>query len=262
MARYTGAWARKAQSPTLAVPLVAATDPQHLKPDPNLNPDATAIWVQGQSAPTLPSDLMHEPFGVPIGGGGPVDHTPQDHSFGVGGGHGLTDLQSQDQMLAWHELDLGSVAATQYNPLTSREDAQAPGNGPHVAIIADTPGDGDSPQTLTYQRTGVGTPIDPYARTGKRQKRWWNRFIDMHWFDVTYRPMVDRYAVPQMSQPAVPGGTQLDSPYASNGPMRATPDGFVYPQERRTPVPWDQPLTQDPSGYQVDPTSGLTAWGL
>jgi hypothetical protein len=84
----------------------------------------------------------------------------------------------------------------------------------------------------------------------------------MHWYDPSYRPMVDRYAVPQMEQPPTPSGMQLDSPWFSNGPMRATADAFVNPQLRRTPVPWDQPFQVDGVGNRVDSTSGLTSWGL
>ena len=260
--RYSGAWARKASSPTLAVPLHPATDPQHLKPEPNPN-GGPESWVATANAPPLPADLWGEPFGTPVGGGGPIDAEPLDPNYGPGAAPGITREESRAEMALWHETDLGSVAARQYQALTSRADAQEPGNGPHVAVLYDTPGDGDSPGTLLYERSGVGSPIDPYARTGKRIARWWNRFIDMHWYAPEYRPIVDRYAVPQAVMPAVTGGGPLDSPYASNGPMRATPDGFVNPQLRRTPVPWDEPFTTDGTGtYAADPSTGLTSWGL
>jgi|SRR5690242_8349106 len=256
--RYNGAWARKASTPTLDVPLKAQPDPEHLAPTDNIDVAVgNPLWVESQAAPMLPDGLMATPFGTPIqAGGGPVDMTPESHDYGPGVSPGLTTAESQALMMQWHEQDDGAVAARQWQPTTDRE----PGTGPRLAIITDTPLDGDSPQTLELERSGVGTPNDPYARSGKRIKRWWDRVIDMHRWEPQYRPMYARNARTAQHQPAVPNGTQLDSPFATPWPMRATSDAFVAPQIRRTPVPWDQPITGDGTAPVGD--FGLTVWGL
>lgn len=256
--RYAGAWARKASSPTLDVPLKPQPDPEHLDPTDNVDVvHGNPLWVESQAAPTLPDTLTPTPFATPIqAGGGPIDRTPESHDYGPGVSPGLTQQESQALMMSWHEQDDGAVAARQWQPTTDRE----AGTGPRVTIIPDTPGEGDSPATLQYERSGVGSPIDPYARTGKRQKRWWDRFIDMHRYEPTYRPMYVKNAKTAQEQPAVPNGTQLDSPYATPWPMRSTPDAFVAPQVRRTPVPWDQPITAD--GVSLSNDYGLHVWGL
>lgn len=261
MARLTGAWARKATTPTPVVPLVAERDPQHLDPDPNI--DVTVgmpLWVSTAPAPTLDPGLTGEGYATPIGGGGPIDHTPDDPQFGVGGGHGQTREQAQAVRTELMSVDLGSVAARHYQPAVDRDGA------PHVAVIPDVPLDGDSPQTLQIrERTGVGQPNDPYARTGKRIKRWYDRYIDMHWFDVEMRPMPIRNAAVAQMQPPVAGGTQYDSPWPTPAPMRATPDAFVAQQVRRTPETWGEPIATDGTGMQIlgDLSDfGLGAWGL
>lgn len=246
----------KAAGPTPAVPLVAPVDPEHLTPtaDPDLA-TGSQLWVASTPAPTLPDSLTAEPFGTPVGGGGPIDRTPQDPNFGVGSGPALTTLESQDVRGAVMSKDLGAVAARQYQPMIVRDGSR------HVAIIGDTVSDGASPQTLQYKQTGVGQPIDPYARLGKRIKRWMDRYIDFHRYDPAYRPMYQVYASTKAEQPAVAGGNQLVSPFAAFTPYTTTPDSFVGPQERVTPVPWDQPLTSDGIGAGGN-QFGLTSWGL
>src|SRR6478609_4373880 len=100
--RYSGAWARKAAQPTLAVPLKPGTDPEHLRPEPNPN-GGPESWVATANAPTLPSDLMAEPFGTPVGGGGPVDMEPLDANYGPGAAPGITREESRAEMALWHE---------------------------------------------------------------------------------------------------------------------------------------------------------------
>lgn len=259
MATYSryASWGRKAATPTPLVPLKPPVDPEHLTPTED-DPDryGNALWQESApGAPYLPDDMVAVPVGSPVGGGGPVDHTPEDHSYGVGVSPGLTQAESRALMLPWHEDDQGAVAARQWQPTTDRQ----PGEGPHAAVLYDTPGDGDSPETLQYERTGVGQSIDPFARVGKRIKRWWDRYIDMHRYGVEYRPMVIRNAYTGREQPPVPDGTQLDSPWPTPGPFRATADAFVNPQLRRTPSPWDEPLTTDGMGTSE---LGATVWGL
>lgn len=255
------AWA-KASAPMPSVPLVPGPDPEHL--NPTSNPDLAAgqqLWVASTPAPTLPDSLTAEPFGTPIGGGGPIDRTPEDPGFGVGVGPGLTTLESQDVRGTLMSQDMGAVAARQYQALTDRDGTY------HVDIIPDTPGDGASPATLVYKQTGVGQPIDPFARLGKRIKRYWDRVIDMHRYEVHPRPMYQVYASTVATRPAVANGNQLTSPFAAFIPGGGTPDSFVAPQDRRVPGDWAAPIVTDGSGQPLSGSGsladyGLSAWGL
>lgn len=255
MAYNKYAWSKPA-APTPRVPLVAPIDPEHLTPTPN--PDqvtGSQLWVESTPTPTLPDSLTAEPFGTPIGGGGPIDRTPEDPSHGVGVGPGLTTAQSQAVRGALMSEDLGAVAARQYQATIDRDGTR------NVAIIPDTPGQGESPDTIALRyRTGVGQPNDPGARLAHRIKRWMDRVIDMHWYEPSYRPATAVFARPVNPHPAVANGNQLTSPFAAFVPS-GTPDTFVAPQERRSPVPWDQPLATDGiTGITTD--FGLPTWGL
>lgn len=259
MARYTGAWAQRPARPASDVPLKPQPDPEHLTPTDNPGLAGTnPLWMESDAAPTLPAGYTGEPFGTPIGGGGPLDRTPDDPSFGVGVGHGQTTEEAQAVRGELMSVDLGAYAAHTWEPNTDRDGA------PHVAIIYDTPGDGDSPQTLQLQRTGVGQPNDPFARTGKRFKRWWDRVIDRHFWDPSERPVHARYAYDQPILPPVAGGTQLDSPYATQSWM-GTPDRFVLPQTRRSPTLWlapsDQAAAAD-AAAAAESEALMPAWGL
>lgn len=256
--RLSGAWARRS-TPTLAVPLKPQPDPEHLNPTDNVDVMAgMPLWVESDAAPTLPTQFTTEGFGVPIGGGGPVDHTPDDPNYGPGAGHGQTLAEAQAVRTEWMSRDDGAVAARLWQPAVDRDGA------PHVAIIPDVPLDGESPQTLEYKRSGVGTANDPFARTGKRIKRWYDRFIDRHMWDVDFRPAPVRNAKTAQNQP--PGGnTQYDSPWSIPAPARTSPDAFVAPMVRRTPVDWAQPISDDGTVAQLlgDRNQfGLPSWGL
>lgn len=255
---YSGAWAKRRQDP-IAVPLKAAVDPEHLNPtdDPGVPPGQSLLWQEaGPAAPTLPTELTDAAPGPQTAPGGPLV-APGDPMVGMGGGAGLTVQEAQAVRSYWHGQDDGSVAAHAWEPNTDRWD----GSGPHVAIIPDMIGDGDSPQTLQLQRTGVGQPNDPGARLASRIKRWWDRYIDMHRFPVEYRPLAARYARTPGSVAPVPDGNQLDSPFPTVSTAGLlTRDQLVYPQTRRTPAPWDEPMTSD--GVQLGASFGLGSWGL
>lgn len=272
MAYSSYAWSKPSE-PTPTVPLKPGIDPEHLTPTPDLDNDPQP-WQSSVSAPAFADDYYTDPSvagGVPSGFG-PVDMTPGQTAGeapgeygvppirsenGVGVGPGITQAEASEIRGRLQSQDFGAVAAHQYHPLTDRFD----GDGPHVALISDEPGLGDSPATLQYQRTGVGQPNDPNARIGKRNKRWWDRVWDMHWFDVEYRPMTVKQAYTAQSQPAVSNPTQIDSPYPTSATYNpGTPDSFVSPQLRRTPVQWDQPITTDGS-YSAG-VEQVTSWGL
>jgi hypothetical protein len=250
---YSGAWVRQ-RLPSQLVPLQTPPDPEHLTPtaEPDLASGQQPLWVATDFGPTLPDHLVGDSPAGSIAPGGPIDHTPDDPEFGVGGGHGQTTLEAQYVRGVLHGEDLGAVAAHQYVAKTDRDGTY------NLARIDDTVGDGDSPATLQLDRTGVGQPNDPEARLAFRWKRWVDRYIDMHRYPVTYRPRAVVAASAQHSQPPVRDATQLDSPYPTNVRM-GTPDSFVYPQVRRTPDPWDQQLAGD--GVSGGPF-GLTSWGL
>lgn len=211
------------------MPLNPAIDPEHLTPTDD---QGAQPWVSTVAAPSLPAMFTGEPFATPVSvGGGPVDATPLDHADGVGVGAGLTLEQSQALSGSLHAQDRGAVAAHAYHPSVDRDGT------PRIEISADGIGDGDSPQTLALKRTG--TDVDPLARRGKRMKRWYDRKIDMHRFDVEFRP---RYV-----KSATPGGST---------DMRPSDDAFVAPLVRETPTSWAPPAPP------VDHFSGLPSWGL
>ncbi len=257
MQPFSGAWARLVQSPQ--APLVTDRDPEHTTPTgaPEFVAE-TPDWRSTAPAPDLPDDIAGEtPDAAMATGYGPVDHTPESHDFGVGIGAGLTTLESQDRMAGWHNDDRGAPAALAYHAPIMRDGT------PHVDLVYDTPGAGDSPGTLELERTGVGAPSDGgNSHISKRTQRWYDRYIDMHRYPVTMRPVTPRFARPNPSVPAVPNGTQGDSPFpTAPGFWAITPDRWVVPTVRRTPEPWDQNMATDGTG-QPAAGYGLSTWGL
>lgn len=264
MAGYSGyAGYAKPSTPTPVVPLVPGIDPEHLNPTANPEFDnESPMWSLGDgSAPTLPDEYYSGDGDAVIinAGGGPVDLTPRSHEYGIGTGHGLTDTEAQVIRNYAGNLDMGDMEVQQYVAMTDRE----PGSGPGVAVIEDVPGMGDSPQTNALHITGVGGTDDVYARIGKRISRWWFRPWDMHRWEVGSRPMRYKTAYTAPNQPAVPDGTQYDSPFqtAAGGWAEMQPDSFVAPQLRRTPEPWDQPITSDATPMSVDDGNAAQLWG-
>lgn len=255
-----GGWAQRKAATTPVVALTPGIDPEHSNPTANIDVAAgTPMWVQSTPMPALPAQMTQEPFRTPTHAGvGPVNHTPLDPEFGTGVGHGQTIEEAQEVRTEWMSLDYGAVAAHEWQPLTDRD------GSPTAVLIEDTPGDGDSPQTLQLERTGVGQPNDPFARVGKRLQRAWQRVWDMHRWDVELRPTYARNAYEQPNQPPVATGGQYDSPYASLAWM-STQDRFVHPQTRRSPTLWSPP-----SSAQADQQAAESAlaeqlvpsWGL
>lgn len=255
MARTSGIWATYAYQPPV-VPVQAPIDPEHLTPSDALPGGMTASWASTVVAPVLPDAVDGQVPGVVAVPGGPVDETPQDPNFGVGVGPGLTLEENQAIRTALMSDDRGAVAAHQWVPNTDRDGTW------HVARIVDSQPDGDSPQTLQLERTGVGQPNDPYARKGTaREKRWVDRVIDMHWWNPEYRPATVKNAITAQPASPVQSGGPLVSPFPANTGTPGTPDSFVAPQERRTPQPWDTLMTTDGTASLLSP-DGLSSWGL
>jgi len=259
---YTGAWKVKAKARTV-VPLVSERDPEHLTPTATPEyEDMAPLWMSTVDAPTLPGEVGAQdaeagtfPMGL-----GPLDHTPDDPQLGIAGGNGMTLAQAQAQRGAAHSMDYGAVAAHAWNPMRDRDGT------PHVDEIPQGPLNGDSPQTLVLERTGLGQPNDPYARPGKRIQRWYDRYIDMHRYPVTYPPKTSKQARTAQVQPPVTDPTQYDSRYPTAATQwMGTQDRFVEPQLRREPVPWQQPGTGDATVDNVTGVSndyGLGQWGF
>lgn len=254
---YRGGWAR-ANVPTLEVPLKPPVDPEHLAPHPDVDvpPNAFALWSSTVSSPALDGQVLgDDPYQLPVPGG-PVDQTPEDHSFGMAGGNGVTQLQAQQLRAAAQAAGgvYGAYEAHAWEPMVVRD------GDPRLAVIPDTAGDGDSPATVELRnRTGVGVASDGgNSRLASRQKRWYDRFIDMHRYPVVFRPMYLRNAKGTPSVPAIAERNQLASPFPRNV-FSGTRDSFVAPQERRTPVPWDQPITHDGADLAE---AALPSWGL
>jgi hypothetical protein len=255
-------WARHNQvDPTVA--LKPGPDPEHLQPTDNPNyVHMTPLWAASAPTAVLPLEFTDLPNPELATGIGPVDQTPMDHAYGVGVGPGLTTLQSQDRMGVWHSTDTGAVAVHEYvHPIM--RDGQ-----PHVAIIPDEVGAGDSPSTLQLERTGVGQPNDPEARRAARIKRWYDRYIDMHRFEPAMGPVTPKYARPNQPQPGDGiTGTQYDSPFDTSVTYLGSKanDRFVAPLVRRAPGPWDMGLADDGTAQTIIGAAsdyGLPQWGL
>jgi hypothetical protein len=262
-ARISGSWSRRTID-VINTPLTSDRDPEHLNPTPTPEfAHESPAWQDSTGAPGLPVSVLDEQLVCMYGAGGPVDNTPIDHAYGMGTGPGLSTLEAQDYRMAWHMTDDGAVAAHQWVPMMERDDR--PGS-PGAAFIPHVPGDGDSPQTLQLERTGVGQPNDPEARPGKRFARWRDRYIDMHRWTVETRPLTPKYARGAQEQPAVPAGTQINSPYATSVTQHLGPkDTFVPQFVRRAPGAWDESLATDGAGSSIAgavDNYGLGRWGL
>ena len=255
---FRGSWNRRTQT-VQDQPLAAPIDPEHLTPTDN--PEYSGLrpmWANTAPAPVLPLDAVDAQITTMHGGVGPVDKTPQDHSYGMGTGPGLDTLQAQDYRMAWHGDDQGANAALRYQSMVDRDDR--PGS-PHADFIPHDGPTGDSPQTLQLERTGPGQPNDPNARAGKAFRRWRDRYIDMHRFSPAMRPLTPKYARGAQPQPAVPDGTQITSPYATSVTQHlGVVDTFVAPLIRRQPGPWDEGLASDGTGESM--TGALNSYGL
>lgn len=256
--QYSGAWRRNVVNEP-KVRLVAPVDPQHLTPDPN--PGQPVNWVSDTIVPALPDELLGDQLlQLPFVHHGPIDNTPEDHAYGMAPGPGMKTLAAQDERMEWHEDDRGAVAARRFISPGSRDGSW------NVDIIPDTDNRGDSPTTVALRNlTGLEHPEnDPYARRARRIWRWRDRWIDRHMWGAEYRPLRIPNAYSAPSQAAQSNGDQYTSPaptLAWSGQAGiGTADQFVVPQERRTPRPWDEPMTGDALGGAAN--YGLGSWGL
>jgi hypothetical protein len=188
------------------------------------------------------------------GGGGPVDYTPIDHTFGDGVGAGLTDGQSQDENAAWRGTDLNATAARRWS-------APPPSDGPLHAERLQQPasiGLAGSPETMLLQY-GTNPEAYPNGQTnGHRIWRWRDRVFDRRTYTPDHRPL---YTPNAYSAPDVPAGS---GPYTSPSPQMGQVNVLMEkaPQLRRTPTNWSDPVVTDPTsnvGYVEAP---LDVWGM
>lgn len=258
---FSGAWVTQYQVDP-QVPLVQPIDSQHLTPDPDpgvvggLRPS----YVNTAPAPDLPEALW--PF-MPLPletGDGPVSGINYNDTLaGVGTGHGLTTLDAQDIAGRANMSDDGSYAANRYIAAVQRDGTYHASNVPDVAVQQ------DSPDTTLLQRTGVGVPNDPFARSGHRLERWFNGAIDMHRYAVTFRPLRPRYArTPGVQNTPDASQNSIHTPSVM-GYTPAPADRFVTPMTRRAPGDWQTPYATDGTAATIvsAPSSySLGSWGL
>lgn len=258
----TGAWLARARV-TPDPSKQSDRDPEHTNPTPNPQDigGQTPGWVSTVAAPLLPHDVYPSNMPTPLPTGiGPVDQTPESHMYGAGTPPAPGLLEAQDDASGWRMDDRGAVAAHAYNAPVDRDGT------PHLYEQPDMIGEGESPAQLQYQRSGIGQPNDPNARHAKRQKRWYERYIDFHRYEATPTAWQPQHARPVPATMPPAGRTQLDSPYPNSVALMTNPvDRFVGPVMRRSPGPWDEGVTTDgttatlagvPTGY------GLTQYGL
>lgn len=259
----SGTWARRYTAPT-QVPVQSPLDPEHLNPTRDVDQPGgkLAPWQSTVAAPDLPAQLLPGSFGHQLDTGlGPVDHTPDDPNYGVGSLPGVTQDEAQDTVLPWHTEDYGAVAAQQWVATVDRD------GQPRLEVMHNEPGHGDSPGQVVHESTGVGAVTDQgNSRRGRREKRWYDRYIDFHRWDVSMGPSGTQYARGPSARTAVSSGGPNVSPYGNSVAYSAGPaDRFVAPLERRVPGAWDAPLNTDGIQQTVAGATtqyGLTQWGL
>ena len=250
----TGAWKRQTQGvrdPMLQNPL----DPAHLNPQD----EEQIFWADtsGELVPGMPADVEGDQanIGTPTTHGY-LDMTPQGGDFGMPAFPGLTIDEGQAIRGVAHSQDFGAVAARQYVTPPSRETF-------HIEMVDGPDYEGNPAEQNTIRWvTGVGTQYDGGNSVHHKQKRrWLDRIIPNHWYEVEMNPSYKRYAALPNDKPQV---TQLRnqamSPYSA-GEIIYEGGSFTPPQERRTPEPWDTTMIESGTP-EPGADFGLGQWGL
>jgi hypothetical protein len=217
------------------------------------NPGAES-WMSQSGYPGAGSIVLSE-NGVFDGasGGGPVDHTPVDHTTGVGFGAGLDARTSQEQNAQWHSADWNATAARRWSAPMDSDGIQ------HADRIAEAPPTGlwGSPETVML-KYGTNPAAYPNGQiTGHRIQRWRDRIMDRRGYTPDHRPLFTPNAYTARNVPAGAGG------YASPAPQQGHVNVLMEkaPQRRVVPTSWSDPIITDPtSGGYVEPS--LDIWGL
>jgi hypothetical protein len=252
---YTDAWKRATQTqrdPMLHNP----TDPAHNHP----TDEDQIFWADtsGEIAPGMPADVEdHSPgIGTPTTHGY-IDTTPQGGDFGMPAFPGFTIDEGQAVRGVAHSQDFGAFAARKYVSPPNRD-------GDNNIGMVDAPDYEGNPAEQNNIRfvTGVGTQYDGGNSVHNRRiKRWRDRYIDFHWWDVQMNPSYQRHATPAVTKPLVTANrNQAMSPYSA-GEILYEGGSFTLPMERRTPEPWDTGMIQ-PGTPEPGADFGLGQWGL
>lgn len=251
---YTDAWKRRTQTqrePALHNPI----DPAHDHPVDQ----EQIFWADtsGQMAPGMPAAVEGDEanIGTPVTHGY-IDTTPQGGDFGMPAFPGFTIAEGQAVRGVAHSQDFGAVAARRYSTPPNRDgslnidDFTGPNNQ----------GTESDQNTIRYE-TGVEASSDFGANHHRKIRRWRDRFIDFHWWNVEMNPSYAKYATPAVTKPAVTTlRNQAMSPYSA-GEILYEGGSFTPPMERRTPQPWDTNMIE-PGTPVPGADFGLGQWGL
>lgn len=250
---FSDGW-KRAQQQTREPALHNPLDPSHERPQTQ-----EQIWWADTSgaAPGMPSAVEGEQreIGTPPAHGY-IDMTPQGGDQGMPAFPGVTLAEGQEIRGIVHNQDFGAVAARKYVSPPNRDGDLNVG----MVEAPDYEGNPAEQNSIRYV-TGVGAQYDGgNSRHNVRQKRWRDRLIDFHWWQVEMNPSYVRQATPAVTKPMVTNGrTQAMSPFSA-GEIEYTGDSFLAPMQRRTPEPWDNDLVQ--SGTPDGSDFGLGSWGL
>lgn len=252
---YTDAWKRRTQTqrdPDLHNPI----DPAHEHP----TDQEQIFWMDtsGQIAPGMPADVEGDEYniGTPTTHGY-IDVTPQGGDFGMPAFPGFTIEEGQAVRGVAHSQDFGAFAARKYVSPPNRDGSLNVG----LVEAPDYQGNPQEQNTIRFV-TGVNGPYDGGNSVhNKRMKRWRDRIVDFHWWNVEMNPSYARYATPAVSKPVVTDArNQYMSPYSA-GEIIYEGGSFTLPMERRTPEPWDTDLIE-PGTPAPGADFGLGQWGL
>jgi hypothetical protein len=236
-------------------------DPQHSNPAANpgiRRPD----WVtDGARFEYVPEELTqdHSASGVTQLRSVLIDHTPEDHDYGVGTGAGLTVAQSQRQNSRVRSEDTGAVTARRY-AAPVRQDGEY-----HVERTQEPVYPVGSPGSVVFQQRADPrtSPNASIRGPGWRVSRWRDRTYIRHTWEGAndHRPLYLRNAYTAPASPPVPNGNQYTSPFATAVTASVRNVVTVAPQLRRNPRQWDEAMTTDGS-EEVQLSPGFLSGGL
>lgn len=254
---FNASWDRKRYASNRAL-IGTAPDPAHATAAPHdalydANPGPES-WETQFSTPGVPDQLVgaHTVYAGQVGGGGPIDNTPVDHTTGVGGGAGLTPEHSAAQNESWHAQDYGATDARRWASPVSSDGVNV------VERLAEADPIGELGSLGTVElHVGTNKAAYPNTRPGHRIHYWRDRVFDRRTFTTDHRPL---YTPNAFTAPERPGGAgQYTSPYPSLGQVNTVME--KAPQLRRAPQSWGEPVTTDGTeSFHADVP--LDVWGM
>lgn len=260
---YTDAWRNRAVP--YAQPKLGGTVPDALHRTPEDISDLKSNWAMAPDSPPVAGTLLPTTTGdytLDSAPGGPT-FSPPGHDEGIGYGAGLSFAASVAQNDAGHLRDDGSIAARLPNPMGARDGAyhvdryqwQVDTNGARPAGTPDVP-------AAAGMWQGLNTTEYPNRRVGHRITRWRDRVYERRTWGVEFRPIIvpNAYTAPTLNP--VTNGNQYTSPYGGAESVQVRVVNTTSPQLRRTPAPWDQSITQDPTTMSPYADPGFSSWSL